>query len=232
MSVYDELMNIGRLGKAYALTTSSSLLRPLLGDPSGALVVMDFYLKAMLDGAGYQVRAGTITTPLVGDVVITDTAAEFCIDPPAGYTALPVNQQISLRLLTGTLHEYASKSVGTASTAGTAYVALPLLPGGSTTAALTTARVAAAGGVTVTAELATTTRRHWELANPAAGATGALPTAGHTLDWTPRNPPPIRSLSGALQCFYTQIAATTTGPSYYAHLDFLEFISANIGIST
>ena len=100
-------------------------------DPSGAQIVMDFYLKAMLAGKGFQVRAGTITTPLVGDVVITDTAAEYCVDPGSGLVILPTTQMISLRLLTGTLHEYATKSVATASTAGTAFVPLPLLLGGA-----------------------------------------------------------------------------------------------------
>ncbi len=193
-------------------------------DTTGSQIVMDFYLKAMIAGKGFQVRAGTITTPLVGDVVITDTAAEYCVDPAAGMVLLPVNQQISLRLLTGTLHEYATKSVATASSAGTAFTMLPLLLGGP--AASSTARVQAAGAVTVTAELATTTRRHWEFANPAAGATGALPTAGYSLEWNPRTPPPILPAT----CLYTQIAATGTGPSYYAHLDVLEFSRAQLGI--
>lgn len=192
-------------------------------DPSGAQIVMDFYTKAMLAGCGMQVRAGTITTPLVGDVVLTDTAAEFCVDPGAGLVLLPVSQIISVRLATGTLHEYATKSVLTASTVGAAFVLLPLLIGGR--ASGSTGRVAAAGGVTVTAELATTTRRHWSWSNPAAGFTGALPGDQHQ-EWTPRTPPPI--LVGT--CLYTQIAATGTGPSYYANLDVLEFTRAALGI--
>lgn len=220
---------VGDLGQGLANTATLPTDKGALIDPSGAQVMMDFYLKAMLDGRGFQVRAGTITTPLVGDVVITDTAAEFCVDPPAGYCILPVQQIISIRLSTGTLHEYATKSVAGASSAGTAFVCLPLLPGGS--ACATTGRVQAAGAVTVTAELATTTRRHWSWANPAAGFTGALPGDQHQ-EWRPRTPPPIRSLSGAAWCLYTQIAATTTGPSYYANLDFLEFVSQNIGVSS
>ena len=210
---------VGTLGAGYAATTSHGLML----DRSGALVVMDFYLKAMLDGRGYQVRAGTITTPLVGDVAITDTAAEFCIDPPAGYTCLPVYQNISTRLGTGTLLEYATKSVATASSSGTAFVPLPLLPG--STACGTTARVAASGGVTVTAELATTTRRHWSVSQPIAMGAYVLPG-----EWTPRNPPPIKSTATTAWCLFTQIAATTTGPSYYANLDFLEFVTAQLGI--
>ncbi len=198
-----------------------------LGDPSGAEVMMDFYLKAMLDGRGFQIRSGTITTPLVGDSPITDTRCEYCADPPAGFMIMPVQQIISVRLSTGTLHEYATKSVATASSAGTAFVPLPLIPGG--TACSTTARVAA-HAVTVTAELATTTRRHWSWANPAAGFTGALPGDQHQ-EWTPRTPPPIRSTSATAWCLYTQIAATGTGPTYYANLDFLEFVSQSIGVN-
>ncbi len=217
------LGTVGQLGKGWALSTANSLDRPLLVDPSGALVIMDFYLKAMLDTHAFQVRAGTITTPIVGAVAIADTAAEYCIDPPAGYTAFPVAQFISIRLGTGTLHEYATKSVGGASSAGTAFTPLPLLHTGG--ASNTTARVQGTGNVTVAAELATTTRRHWSFSQPiAAGAYVA------DCRWEPRTPPAIRSTSGALKCLYTQIAATGTGPSYYADLDFIEFLNSQIGL--
>lgn len=198
----------------------------LLLDPSGAQVVMDFYTKLMMDGHAAQVRAGTVTTPLVGDVVITDTAAEYCVDPQAGMTLLPVYNNIAIRLSTGTLHEYAIKSVATASTAGTAFVPLPLLAGSSIS---TTARVQAAGAVTVTTEAATTTIRHWAWSNPAAGFTGALPGDQHQ-DWTPRPMPPVKSTSASPRCLYVQIAATGTGPSYYASLDFFEVVSAAFGL--
>lgn len=216
---------VGKIGKGWSQSSSSGVDRPFLLDYSGAQVMMDFNLKSMLDGHAYQVRAGTITTPLVGNVPLADTVAEYCIDPPAGYTALPVAQIISIRLGTGTLHEYASKSVSTASSAGTAFVPLPLLWGG--TASATTARVAA-HAVTVTAELATTTTRHWSFSQPIAmGAYDARCV------WEPRTPPVIRSTAGAAanaKCFYTQVAATGTGPSYYANLDFLEFISTQLGL--
>lgn len=209
----------GTLGRAGVANAEAQLLL----DASGAQVVMDFYTKAMLDGRGYQVRAGTITTPLVGDVAITDTAAEFCVDPAAGLTILPVSQYVSIRLGGGTLHEYATKSVAGASSAGTAFVLLPLKPGGA--AAGSSARVQAAGAVTVTAELATTTRRHWSFAQPIA--MGAYITDSL---WEPRTPPVISSTSATAYCLYTQIAATTTGPSYYANLDILEFPSALLGL--
>lgn len=192
------------------------------GNAMGFQVVQDFYTWAMLQGAGFQVRAGTITTPLVGDVVITDTAAEYCVDVPNGYTILPVYNNISIRLGTGTVHEYAIKSVATASTVGTAFVPLPLILGGS--ASTSTARVSAAGGVTVTAELATTTRRHWSFSNPVAAGAGHEPVDHN---WEPLRPPPIKG-GTAGTCLYVQIAAGTTGPSYYASLDFLEFQTANL----
>lgn len=189
-------------------------------DTAGGLVVLDFYAKAVLDGHGYQVRAGTITTPIVGDVAITDTAAEYCVDCAAGIVILPLFQQISIRAGTGTAHELATKSVATVSSAGTAFVPLPLLSNGG--AASTTARAATAGGVTVTAELATTTLRHWEYAQQAVFTTGQVIIP----EWQPLRPP---VLVGA-RCLYTQIAAATTGPSYYAHLDYLEFTTAQLGV--
>ena len=191
----------------------------LWGDASGAAVVIDFFAKAILDGCGYQIRAGTITTPLVGDVAITDTAAEFCVDAVAGLTMIPVFMGISVRAGTGTAQEMAVKSAATVSSAGTAFVLLPLRAGGP--AATLTGRVAAAGGVTVTAELATTTLRHWEYAQQAVFTTGQVIIPS----WEPLRPP---VLNGA-RCCYVQIAAGTTGPSYYAHMDVLQFGAAQIG---
>lgn len=182
----------------------------------GQQVVMMWYQHMILDGRAFQVRAGTITTPLVGDVVITDTAAEFSVDCVLGTTVIPIFQNISVRLETGTLQEYATKSVATVSSAGTAFVPLPLKSGGA--AASTTARVQAAGAVTVTAELATTTLRHWSFANPIAAAAGSDP--GLVKNWEPAvTGSPV--LVGP-RCLYTQIAATGTGPSYYANLDYIE----------
>lgn len=200
---------------------------PGVANRLGMQVISDFYLYMMALGAAFQVRAGTITTPLVGDVVLTDTAAEYCVDAPSGTTIIPVSNNIAVRLGTGTLHEYAVKSVGTVSSAGTAFVPLPLRTGnknGSSgvVAATTTARVAAAGGVTVTAELATTTRRHWAYSNPVA--VGAGHDSGLGLVWEPRMPP---MLVGPY-CVYVQIAATTTGPSYYAAMEYLEVPTATL----
>ena len=93
------------------------------------------------EGRVYQVRAGTLTTPIVGDVLITDSAAEMCADAVAGTTIIPVAMNISVRLGTGIAHEYAAKSVATVSSAGTAFVPLNLKVGGS--AATSTARAAA-----------------------------------------------------------------------------------------
>lgn len=195
---------------------------------AGYQVVKDFYLHAILMGMGFQVRAGTVTTPLVGDVVITDTAAEYCVDAPSGTMLLPTYNNIAVRLATGTLFEFAIKSVATASSAGTAFTPLPLRPfnsgGGTPTAAVCTARVAAAGGVTVTAELATTTRRHWAWSNPVAAGAGNVVSVP---DWVPgKNSTPV-ALNGPW-CLYVQIAATTTGPSYYASMDWIEAPTASL----
>lgn len=179
--------------------------------------VVDFYLQSLFEGLAYQLRAGTITTPLTGDVVITDATAEMALDVPAGMAALPVFANISVRLGTGTLHEYAIKSVATISSAGDVFVPLPLYLDGTTakTGSRCSARVDAAGGVTVTAELATTTRRHWSVSNPVVVGAGHEYTSHN---WEPRMPPIVQN--GA--CCYVQIAATGTGPSYYANLDYIE----------
>lgn len=195
------------------LTNNSQSLMTL--DASGALVVMDFFAKAILDGKGYQVRAGTITTPLTGDVLITDTAAEMCADATAGHVMIPVFLQADIEALGGTLPQVTAKSVATVSSSGTAFVPLPLKSGGA--AAVTTARVQAAGNVTVTAELATTTLRHYAKTMTVAGDVQAV--------WEPLRPP---VLNGA-RCFYVQVGSVTTGSTYFAHFDYLEFTSAQLG---
>ncbi len=195
-------------------------LVPVKGTKRGEQVIIDWLTQMAFEGRAYQVIAGSITTPLVGDVVITDTAAEMSIDPPSGRTVIPVEGMIGIRLGTGTLHEYAIKSVGAVSTVGDAFVPLPLRIGGA--AATSTARVDAAGGVTVSADVVTTTRQHWHYANPldivtAGGGTQPL------LIWVPRVPPILVGPA----CLYCQIAATGTGPSYYVHLDFIEIPSTS-----
>lgn len=192
-------------------------------DPTGALVVMDFYAKAILDGYGWQIRAGTITTPIVGAVAIADTAAEYAMDIANGGTLIPISQTISIRLGTGTLHEYATKSVAAASSAGTAFTPLALKTGATSTG-LMTARVQGTGSVTVTAELATTTQRHWSFSQ-------AIAAGAYVADcrWEPLRPPVLQGSSTAAQCLYTQIAATGTGPSYYAKLDALVIPTSLLG---
>ena len=175
------------------------------------LVVANFFQAMILDGRGYQIRAGTISVPVVGDVVITDTAAEMAVDAASGTTIIPCAVNISYNLAAATLFEAAGKSVATASSAGTAFVPLPLKSNGS--AAVSTARVQPAGAVTVTAELATTTLRHFSWSQPIAA--GAWDT---WYDWQPAYGP---VLVGP-RCFYIQIGADTTGPSYYANVDYIE----------
>jgi hypothetical protein len=186
------------------------------------LAITDFYLQSLFEGLAFQLRAGTVTTPLVGDVLITDAAAEMALDAGAGVTAIPVYANISINLGAGTLHEYAIKSAATVSSAGDTFEPLPLYLDGTSAKPKSrcTARVDAEGGVTVTAELATTTRRHWSAGIPIAIAAGEQ----STFEWSPKMPPIIQN--GA--CCYVQIAATGTGPSYYANLDYIELSPANL----
>ena len=177
-------------------------------DTLGQLVVANFYQGMILDGRGFQVRAGTITTPLTGDVLITDTAAEMCADAASGTTIMPCFLQIDIEALGGTLPQVAAKSVATVSSAGTAFVPLPLKSDGS--AAVSTARVSAAGGVTVTAEVATTTPVHYIRTMTVAGDVQAT--------WEPAAAP---VLVGP-RCFYVQVGSVTTGSTYFGNFNFIE----------
>ena len=109
--------------------------------------------------------------------------------------------------------------IDTLLTAGTVFTPLNLYIGGIQPRS--TARVAAAGAVSVAEELATTTTRHWSYSNPIAVAAGSEMTG---FDWQPIDPPALVGPS----CFYVQIAATTTGPDYYASFDFVELPTAAI----
>ncbi len=181
----------------------------------GQQIVMDWIQKAVMDGMMFQLRAGTISVPVVGDVALIDAAAEMAADVSSGTTLIPVKLNIATNLATGTLHEYAAKSVATVSSSGTAFTPLPVRSDGP--AAASSARVQAAGAVTVTAEVATTTLVHWHGANPLAAVTagGGFQNV-HLIQFVPA---PV--LVGA-RSFYVQIAATGTGPSYFANLDYVE----------
>lgn len=182
----------------------------------GFLIVQDFYTQMAIEGRVYQVRAGTITAPLTGDVNVTDTDAEMCVDAPAALTVMPVYLNVNCEAIGGTLPEVWAKSVGTASTAGTVFVPLNLnSAGGASTA---TARVSnAAGEVQVTAELATTTLQHY--GNTITAQADRI-LADHEF-----RPPPV--LVG-VRCFYVQVAATATGCTYFGHVDFIELPTTGI----
>lgn len=182
---------------------------------TGFQVVIDWYLHQIMKGRGFQIKAGTISAPLVGDQPLIDARAEMAVDVPTdNLTVFPVSVQIGWNLMLGTVMELKCNSVATVSSAGTAFVPLPLKSdgGGSTT----TARVAQTGGVTVTAELATTTNQHFS-----RGAGAAAGAAMDGIDWQPRVPP---QLVGP-RCLYVAMGADTTGPSYFANIDYLEIPS-------
>jgi hypothetical protein len=169
-----------------------------------------------MEGRGYNLTGGTITAPIPGDIAITDTAAEACTDADTGLTIMPVYLNVSVESLNGgTIPECAAKSVGAVSSAGTVAIALPLLIGGNT--AMSTSRMNDAGGVTVTAELATTTRVHF---SNRITAQADFPLADHYF----LVPPPLKGPA----CFYLQVAGTTAGPTYFFSYDFIELRSANI----
>ncbi len=192
------------------------------GNKMGFAIQQDFYTQMAIEGRCFQVKAGEISAPAVGDIKITDTAAEMCVDVASGTTVIPVFANVSLNLAVEVKTEIAGKSVGALATVGAAFVPLPLLMGGP--AAVATGRVAetgsAATGVTVAAEVSTTTLRHFSFDQPIQA--GAWDT---TYDWEPKAPPVLSGVS----CFYIQVGADVTkGPSYYAHFDFIELPTANI----
>ncbi len=189
----------------------------LKGSKRGEMCVVDFYTAMALEGRMFAVRAGSVSAPLVGDAPLADTAAEMTVDAVSGYTIIPTFFNVAANLLTGTVAIVTLKAVGAASSGGAAFTPLNLLIGGAS--AVTTGRVAAAGGCTVAAEVVTTTRRIYGAANGIAA--GAYTT---TWQWKARLP---HILTG-IACLYAQIGATTTGPSYFATIEYIELPTANI----
>jgi len=191
------------------------------GNKMGALVVIDFFTQMALEGRAFQVRAGTVATGLAADAVLTDTAAQMCVDAVAGNTIIPVGIRLGLRdVATATTLQCAMKAVGVVSSAGTAFTPLPLYQGGIASSA--TARVATDGGVTVTAETAATTRRLWEFEALqtqsatvlAVGALGSIVAQGYR--------PIVPYIGAGPACVYVQIASTTAYTLHFGTLDFVE----------
>lgn len=181
----------------------------------GEQYICDFFARMVLEGRAFQVRAGTITTPLTADVEITDTAAEAVADCATGLSIIPLFGQVDIESLNGgTLPVCAFKSVDGVSTVGAVFAPLPLYSGGAVAAS--TARVAAAGGVTVAAETALTTLRHFGK----TVATAAL----DPMIWEPLHPP---VLNGP-RAFYLQVAGVTAGPLYFANFDYCELPTVSL----
>jgi hypothetical protein len=178
--------------------------------------VTDFYTRAILGGHGFQVRLGVLTTPVTGDVEVTTVAAEMSADCSAGLVLIPTRFNFDLEALGGTLPQASVKMTATASTAGTAFVPLPLLTGGR--AASTTARAAAAGGVTVVDDAATTTRL---LYASHQAAMGNLEVDINLLG---------RGVVNGAGNVYVAVGSVTTGSTYFSALSYLEFTAAQLGL--
>jgi hypothetical protein len=194
----------------------------------GELEVIDFFTAKALEGCAYQIRAGTVATGLAADAVLTTAAAQMCVDATTGITIIPCAIRLAmLDVATGTTLSCYLKGVGAVSTAGTAFVPLPLLQGG--VAARSTARVAADGGVTVTAELATNTLRLWEFLALqtqsatvlAVGALGTIAAQGYT--------PILPYIGKGPACAYVQVASTTAFTLHMGTLDYIEMDSNDVG---
>lgn len=193
----------------------------------GEICVIDFFTAMALDGCAYQIRAGSIFTGLAADSTLTDAKANMCVDAVAGITIIPCSIRLAmLDVATGTTLSCYMKGVGEVSSAGAAFVPLPLLQGGA--GAKSTARVVTDGGVTVAAELTTTTRRLWEFLALqtqsatvlAVGALGTIAAQGYT--------PILPYVGKGPACVYVQIASTTAFTLHMGTLDYIELDSDDV----
>ncbi len=186
--------------------------------------VIDFITEMLMEGRGYQVRAGTIVTGLAMQDVIADATAEMCFDAQTGYTIIPIQLRVAAReIATGTTVQVALKGVGAISTSGTEFIPLPLLEGGAKASG--PARVQA-GTVVVPAELATTTVRIYEYENVFTMAPTTI--NGNLALIPPAGPDELQYIGKGPACIYFQAGATTAFPLYFAHLNVLELLSTSI----
>ena len=189
--------------------------------------IIDFLDEMLQEGRVFQVRLGTVTTPVAMDSVLTDTAAELCYDALAGLTIIPVKLGVAPReIATALTVSVALKGVGVVSSAGTVFAPLNLLQGGDGPSG--TARAANNGGVTVQAELATDTRKIFEFESNFSqapttilGAMALLPVAlaNAKLQYIGKGP----------ACIYLQLAAATAFPLTHSYLNVLELATTSIG---
>ena len=184
----------------------------------GSPIIMPWYVALAIEGRVYQVRLGTITAPLTGDIEITTVAAESAAEAAAGSTIIPLYVNVDLEALGGTLPQACFKSVNALiTTLGTAFVPLNLRIGGP--AASGRAAVAAAGGVAVAAESNTTTRVL------ASGHTSGIGDAQpNLLDQQFRYP---NVLVGPAS-IYLQVGTVMTGSDYFAFYNYAELLTNDI----
>lgn len=198
----------------------------LKGTKRGETCILDFYIAQVLEENVFQVRAGTISAPLAGDVNLTDAAAGMAAVALSGITIIPCELWVSLDLQLADPLEIAAKSVGASTmTGGDAFVPLNLFIGGK--APIVKAMTKTACGVTVAVEAVTSTRQHFmavtEFARDDGTEWGSINGLNPVI-WSPRVPPVCMGDA----CFYVQVAGGTTGPTYFAHFDFIELPTTSI----
>ncbi len=197
------------------------------GSVRGEQRIIDFLAEMLQEGRCFQVRLGTITTPVAMDSVLTDAAAELCYDAPTGLTIIPIQLGVAAReIATALTVSVALKGVGAISTAGTAFTPLPLLQGGA--AASGSARAANNGGVTVAAELVTNTVRIFEYENVITEAPTTF-NAGLTSLTIAAASAHLQYIGKGPACIYLQCGAGTAFPLTHSHLNVMELLTSAIG---
>lgn len=195
------------------------------GSKRGEQRIIDFIAHMLQEGRCFQVRLGTVTTPVAMDSVLTDTAAELCYDAGLGLTIIPLQLGVAAReIATATTVSVALKGVGSVSTGGTAFAPLPLLQGGPVASG--SARAANNGGVTVTAELATNTVRIFAYENV---FTQAPATINGNLALIHAEMAALQYVGKGPACIYLQMGATTAFPLTHSRLNVMELASASVG---
>jgi len=206
------------------------------GTKRGELCIIDFFTQMVIEENCYQVRLGTVTSPVTSDVAITDADADGAVAALAGTTIMPCELWMSFDTQDGDSLEVAAKSVADSTmTSGTAFEPLNLCLGGKP--AITKGMVGGAGAIVVAAELATTTRQHFHVTQEFAKDSGAeLAThsqyhyggsgtgmRGNPIIWHPILLPVLPGAS----CFYMQCGGAAAC-TYFCHFDYIELPTTSV----
>lgn len=182
----------------------------------GSMSIVDLATVMAVEGYCYTANIGTLTTPIAGHVGIDDDQPEAVVDVPTGKTIIPVYISVYLEDSAGTDNEivYATSRANVGAGTSTAGTALNMATDNPNNSSCSVYRSYTGNGVATSSKV-----EFYRGGYPFADATT---DPQKRFEWslkTHANSPVIVGLS-ALVLYW---AATTTAPSGFATITWMEF---------